>query len=110
MAGFDFLILIAFIVVSVSVGKPVSYMNCYFPFDVQGQNGTTGQILPDVMSQLNKSGLQAWVHLSKSNCFETKAIWGFSIALAILFATSALLLPTLHYKSKKATGGYKTTV
>ena len=110
MAGFDFLILIAFIVVSVSVGKPVSYMNCYYPLEVPGQNGGTGQILPDVMSQLNKSGLQAWVHLSKANCFETKAIWGFGISLAILYATSALLLPTLHYKNKKAMGGYKAAV
>jgi hypothetical protein len=110
MAGIDFLILIAFIVVSVAVGKPVSYMNCYYPLEVPGQNGGTGQILTDVMSELGKSGLEAWVHLSKSNCFETKAIWGFSIALAILFATSALLLPTLRYKNNKVLGGYKATV
>jgi hypothetical protein len=82
MAGFDFLILIAFIVVSVSVGRPVSYMNCYHPLVLPGQNGTTGQILTEVMSRLDQSGLQYWAHLSKSNCFETKAIWGFGIALA----------------------------
>jgi len=109
MAGLDFFILIAFIVVSVEIGKPVSYMNCYYPLEVPGQNGTTGLILPDVISELGKTGLEGWVHLSKSNCFETKAIWGFSIALAVLFATSAVLLPTLHYKNKKAMSGYKPT-
>ncbi len=82
MAGFDFLILIAFIVVSVSVGKPVSYMNCYHPLGMRGQNGTTGEIMSDLMSNLDQMGLKYWVHLSKSNCFETKAIWGFGIALA----------------------------
>jgi len=82
MAGFDFLILIAFIVVSVSVGRPVSYMNCYYPLEMPGQNATTGQIISDVMSKLDQSGLRYWAHLSKSNCFETKAIWGFGIALA----------------------------
>jgi len=82
MAGFDFLILIAFIVVSVSVGRPVSYMNCYLPLVVPDQSDNTGQILTEVMSKLDQSGLRYWAHLNKSNCFETKAIWGFGIALA----------------------------
>jgi len=82
MAGFDFLILIAFIVVSVSVGRPVSYMNCYHPFDRPGEISNTGQILSEVMSHLGATGLKYWAHLNKSNCFETKAIWGFGIALA----------------------------
>lgn len=82
MAGFDFLILIAFIVVSVSIGRPVSYMNCYYPLEMSGENSSTGQIITDVMSNLDQSGLKYWVHISKSNCFETKAIWGFAIALA----------------------------
>ena len=82
MAGFDFLILIAFIVVSVSVGRPVSYMNCYYPNGIPDQNGNTGQIMSEVMSSLGQTGLKYWAHLNKSNCFETKAIWGFGIALA----------------------------
>ncbi|KAF2669455.1 hypothetical protein BT63DRAFT_413881 [Microthyrium microscopicum] len=104
MAGLDFFILLAWIVVSVTVGKPLSYVNCYFP----GRT-TDGQVLEDLFSNLNKPGsllpLEAWTGMNKSNCFETKAIWGFSIALTILFATSAVLLPTLRYKHGKM-GGY----
>ncbi|KAF2404308.1 hypothetical protein EJ06DRAFT_486966 [Trichodelitschia bisporula] len=109
MAGADFLILIAFIVVSVSIGKPVSYLNCYnrtyaFP----------GDVLADLQANWNKEGslldLRFWSGMSKSNCFETKTIWGFSIALAILFATSSILLPTLHFKNKKAGSYVKSTV
>jgi hypothetical protein len=81
MAGADFLILIAFIVVSVTVGRPVSYLNCYHPPATKG-----GQILDDLMSNWNQPGsllsLEDWSGLNKSNCFATKAIWGFSIALA----------------------------
>jgi len=108
MTGADFLILIAWIVVSVSIGKPVSYLNCYhLPYT------KNGDILYALMANLGKPGsvltLENWSGMNKSNCFQTKAIWGFSIALAILYATSSILLPTLHYKKKKA-GGYVKTV
>jgi hypothetical protein len=81
MAGADFFILIAWIVVSVTVGRPVSYLNCYHPGRTQN-----GQIFTDILNNLNQPGaslsLENWSGLNKSNCFETKAIWGFSIALA----------------------------
>jgi len=108
MAGIDSLILIAWIVISVVVGRPVSYLNCYYP----GRSGN-GHILVDLLQNINEEGstlsLANWTGLNKANCFETKTIWGLSIALAILFATSAILLPTLHYKNKKV-GGYTKTV
>lgn len=104
MAGADFLILIAWIVVAVSVGKPVSYLNCYFP-----GRSKKGEILENLVANLNVPGsmlsLENWSGLSKSNCLETKAIWGFSVALCILFATSSVLLPALHLRNKKV-GGY----
>jgi len=110
MAGFDALILLAWIVISVTIGKPVSYLNCYFP---GGAASSDGHVLVDLLSNFNHMGatlsLENWSGLNKVNCFETKAIWGFSIALAILFATSAVLLPTLHFKNKKV-GGYAKTV
>jgi hypothetical protein len=105
MAGFDFLILIAWIVVSVSVGKPVSYLNCYFPGRTKN-----GSVLVDLISNLNTPGstltLENWSGMNKSNCLQTKAIWGFAISLAVLYATSAVLLPTLHFKNKRV-GGYQ---
>jgi Membrane-associating domain len=111
MGGVDALLCIAWIVVSTSVGKPVSYMNCYHPlYATDGIDPATGMILPEILANLNKGGLKVWSGLSKSNCFETKAIWGFSIALAVLYATSAILLPTLRYKHMKVGGYAKTAV
>jgi len=107
MAVFDFFIFIAFIVVSVSIGRPVSYLNCYHRF----QN-LNGDVLKDLQQNWNDAGstlnLSFWSGMNKSNCFETKAIWGFCIALTVLYATTAMLLPTLHFKAKKAGGFVKT--
>ena len=80
MAAADFFIFIAFIVVSVSVGKPVASLNCYWRFENLG-----GDVLSNLMENLNQKGstlnLLAWSGMNRSNCFETKAIWGFCIAL-----------------------------
>lgn len=107
MAVADFLIFIAFTVVSVSVGRPVASLNCYSPFATFG-----GDVLENIRDNIGKAGstiaLQSWTGMSKSNCFETKAIWGFCIALTILYFTTAALLPTLHFKNKKAGGFVKT--
>jgi hypothetical protein len=81
MAGVDSLILIAWIVISVVVGKPVSYLNCYHPGST-----ASGNVLVSLLQNANQNGamlsLQNWSGLNKSNCFETKTIWGFSIILA----------------------------
>jgi hypothetical protein len=83
MAGADALILIAFIVVSVVVGKPVSHVNCY-NLALAGQQ--EGMNLVDILAQVASTGsgnmpLGVWNAVSKGNCFETKAIWGMAIAL-----------------------------
>jgi len=107
MAAIDFLIFIAFVVVSVTVGRPVANLNCYYPFQNVG-----GDVLKNLQDNIAKEGstiaLQAWTGMNKNNCFETKALWGFSISLTILYFTTALLLPTLHFKNKKAGGFVKT--
>jgi hypothetical protein len=104
MAAVDFLIFIAFIVVSVTVGKPVASLNCYWRFE-----NMDGEVLTGLQEVWNEKGstvnLQFWSGMNKSNCFETKAIWGFCIALTILYSVTAILLPTLHMKNKK-TGGF----
>jgi len=111
MAGADALILLAFIVVSVVVGKPVSHVNCY---NLSLPKPNTGMNLVDILAQVSTTGsenmpLSVWNSVSKSNCFETKAIWGMAIALTVLYTTSMVLLPTLHFKNKKA-GGYVNTI
>jgi hypothetical protein len=83
MAGADALILVAFIVVSVVVGKPVSHVNCY---NLSLAGPQVGMNLVDILSQVATTGsgsmpLGVWNAVSKGNCFETKAIWGMAIAL-----------------------------
>jgi len=111
MAAADALILVAFIVVSVVVGKPVSHVNCY---NLSLAGPRVGMNLVDILAQVATTGsgnmpLGVWNSVSKANCFETKAIWGMAIALTVLYTTSMVLLPTLHFKNKKA-GGYINTV
>ena len=81
MGGVDMLITIAWVVIAVCVGRPVSHLNCYHPGRTKD-----GQILLDLIENFNKPGstltLLNWSGLNTSNCFQTKTIWGFSIALA----------------------------
>ena len=104
-----FLIFIAFIVVSVTVGKPVASLNCYWRFE-----NMDGDLLNGLQENWNKKGstvnLQFWSGMNKSNCFETKAIWGFCIALTILYSVTAVLLPTLKIKNQRRGGFVKTDV
>lgn len=101
MTGVDSFILISFVVVAVTFGKPLSYLNCYA---VNGEVRSTTAFVQSLTDSFNETGLRYWAGASKGSCFEAKAIWGFSIALCILFTTSLIMLPTLFYKSKKANG------
>ncbi|RDW73220.1 hypothetical protein BP6252_07127 [Coleophoma cylindrospora] len=82
----DSLLLIAVIVVAVTVGKPLSYLECAsLP-----STGTTSSFLASVGANITKINYWVWAGASKTTCFEMKAIWGLSIALCILFAFSAV--------------------
>lgn len=109
MAGMDLLITLAFMTVSITVGKPVASLNCYWRFE-----NMDGDVLNGLVDMWNKKGstvnLAYWSGMNKSNCFETKAIWGFCIALTILYSVTAILLPTLHMKNKKNGGFVKSDV
>jgi hypothetical protein len=122
MTGIDSLLLIAFIVVAVSLGKPLSFLRCEIVTDSLAP-GSGYAFIMSIAKNLNLSGsalnITKWVGATKSNCYEAKTIWGLSIALwyvypspfidtvlihpSILFTTSCALLPTLWYKNKKAT-------
>jgi hypothetical protein len=87
MAGADSLLLIAFIVVAVTVGKPVSYLNCY----VIGKTSTEVDaayayaFTTSVKNNLNQMGdklsLGHWAGVTRSNCFQAKTVWGLAIAM-----------------------------
>ena len=109
MGAMDSLLLIAFIVIAAVVGKPLSFINCamlekatksgdassaYAFLESMGWN--ISQVLHGRLSLIQLAGA------TMTNCYVAKAMWGLSIGLCILFATTALLLPTLFFKNKKA--------
>jgi hypothetical protein len=87
MSGVDSLLLIAFIVVAVTVGKPISYLNCY----VIGKSSTeidaayayafTSSVKNNLNTMGDKLSLGHWAGVTRSNCFQAKTVWGLSIAL-----------------------------
>ncbi|CBX91421.1 hypothetical protein IAQ61_010775 [Plenodomus lingam] len=107
MTAVDSLLLIAFIVCAVTLGKPISYLNCYVigksSSEVDAQYAYA--FVTAASQNLNKSGsnmgLMHWAGITRNNCFQAKTTWGMTIALCVLFTTSCALLPTLWYKNKK---------
>lgn len=117
MAGADFLLLLAFVIVSVVLGKPLSYLNCMIVDnkDAAASAQSAAAFTQALAANINKSGstlgLENWAGSTRANCYETKAIWGLCIALSILFSCSCFLLPTLWFKVRKAAGaGGKSVV
>lgn len=86
-AGMDGLLLIALIVVAVTIGKPLSYLNCS---KLSSSGGNTDAFITSVGENASKVNYFVWAGASKSTCYEVKAVWGFSIALCILFAFSSV--------------------
>lgn len=110
MTATDFFLLLAFIVVAVVMGKPLSFLNCSAAADLNaaGNAHSTVVFTQALTENFGKSGstlaLGGWAGLTKANCYETKSIWGFCISLTILFTCSSCILPTLWFKARKAGG------
>ncbi|MCJ1434523.1 hypothetical protein MMC27_003892 [Xylographa pallens] len=89
----DSLLLVALIVVAVTVGEPLSYLNC----QAIGSADDMGSAYDFTMSlgdSIDQNGGQidysTWVGMTKPTCLETKSVWGLSIALCVLFAFSSI--------------------
>ncbi|KAF2737641.1 hypothetical protein EJ04DRAFT_510088 [Polyplosphaeria fusca] len=87
MSGADSLLLIAFIVIAVTVGKPLSFLNCYVigsaskEVDAQAAYAFTVSVAQNLNTVGSKLNLGNWAGATKSNCFQSKTIWGLGIAL-----------------------------
>jgi hypothetical protein len=87
MSGVDSLLLIAFIVVAVTVGKPLSFLNCYVigkaskAAEAQSAYAFTTAVANNLNTMGSNLNLGNWAGATKSNCFQSKTIWGLSIAL-----------------------------
>lgn len=81
----DGLFLIALIVVSVIVGKPVSYLDCKVLDDLSDTNSSSFDFTSALGSSITNDGgridYSQWISTSKSTCLQIKSIWGLSIAL-----------------------------
>lgn len=83
--GMDSTLLIAVVVVAVTVGKPLSYLNCPIIGSTVSWDSAYS-FTAALGSSLNKDGVQInnsnqWIGATKATCLEMKSIWGLSIAL-----------------------------
>lgn len=103
--GIDTLFLIALVVVSVVVGKPLSYLNCQVLDEISNATSSAYDFTSALGNSLNKDGkvdYTEWIGTSKSTCLEMKSIWGLSIALCILFTFSAVSTICLWKRTKQS--------
>lgn len=81
----DGLLLIAVIVVAVTVGKPLSYLDCKVIGQVSGASSSAYAFTAALGDMLDQDGgkidYRHWIGGSKSTCLEMKSIWGLNIAL-----------------------------
>ena len=87
----DSLLLLAVIIVAVTVGKPLSYMDCMTIGSQSGNVKSAYSFAANMGHTLNTVGTQidyaTWSGANKTTCFEMKSIWGLSIALWYAFNT-----------------------
>ncbi|KAI9885941.1 MAG: hypothetical protein M1823_002267 [Watsoniomyces obsoletus] len=102
----DGLLLIAVIVVAVTVGKPLSYMDCFVIGKQTGNVKSTYAFSANMGHYLNTVGgkinYYTWLGATKGTCLQMKAVWGLSIALCILFAFSGIVGVCLWRRTKAA--------
>ncbi|RAL04289.1 uncharacterized protein BO80DRAFT_422135 [Aspergillus ibericus CBS 121593] len=105
----DTLILIAVIVVSVIIGKPLSYLQCNKIEDVTGDGSSAytfathlGSYLDDLSGSVDYT---SWIGGTKAVCLEAKSIWGLCIAMCIMFFISGICGLVLWRQKKAANAG-----
>lgn len=84
MCAIDFLMLIAFIVIAVVLGRPLSYLNCFIVDDASSavDAASAFAFTQSIAANVNKNGnFVDWSGSTRANCFEAKGVWGISIAL-----------------------------
>lgn len=111
MTGIDFLLLLAFVIIAVVLGKPLTTLNCpLIASDLTHlpQISDAFDFTQSLSSNVNKySNFISWSGATKGNCLASKAAWGLCIALCLLFFTTTMVLPALFAKKKRADGSSK---
>ncbi|XDG08928.1 hypothetical protein ABKA04_008543 [Annulohypoxylon sp. FPYF3050] len=107
--GIDFALLIASIVVTVTIGKPLSVLKCQVlpqPVDAT-QTFTVSISTRDVSAAAKYNNYLALITTDQPHCYEIKAVWGLSIALCCLFAFSSVLCVGLWRRIKSVADASK---
>lgn len=90
----DGLLLIASIVVTALIGKPLSILNCAVLPSQRSASLTTYYTsvpFPVRATAITKTlSYLTFVAVDRPTCYEIKAVWGLAIALCVLFAFSSL--------------------
>lgn len=105
--GLDLTVLVAFIVVAVTIGKPLSALQCeLLPEPVSSATvvvtSITGRSYESAATKYQS--YLALITTDQPHCYEIKAVWGLGIALAVLFAFSMLVCVGLWHRLRRATG------
>lgn len=81
----DGMLLIAVVVVAVTVGKPLSYVDCQAIGSASSVSSSAYEFTAALGNSLDKNGgglnYNNWIGATQAICYEMKAIWGLSIAL-----------------------------
>lgn len=78
MCALDFLLLVAFVVGAVVLGKPLSYLNCFAVCFICAAIHQDAFVWRQRRGQV--CGLD-WLGVKRADCFESKSVWGLCIAL-----------------------------
>ncbi|GAB7329437.1 hypothetical protein MBLNU13_g01222t1 [Cladosporium sp. NU13] len=102
----DVLLLLAFTIISVLLGRPISHLNCRAIRSASAASSAESAWAFAMALASGKEGsavvgLTGWAGSGRAECFQTKAVWGLGVALCILFATSAVVLPVMWYKGRR---------
>ncbi|SMR43624.1 unnamed protein product [Zymoseptoria tritici ST99CH_3D1] len=103
MTVLDALLLLAFIALSVLLGRPLSFLSCY---SISSSRSSTASAAAFAQALAADKPLDfgVWAEGSRATCWEVKIIWGLGIAESVLFAGSVVLLPVLWGKQRRGAG------
>ncbi|SMR41423.1 unnamed protein product [Zymoseptoria tritici ST99CH_1E4] len=103
MTVLDALLLLAFIALSVLLGRPLSFLSCY-SISSSRSSMASAAAFAQALAADKPLDFGVWAEGSRATCWEVKIIWGLGIAESVLFAGSVVLLPVLWGKQRRGAG------
>ncbi|GAW25661.1 hypothetical protein SAMD00023353_1002430 [Rosellinia necatrix] len=101
-SGLDAALLIAFIVVAATIGKPLSTLRCeVLPEFVPAAAMFIGSATGYQPASIRYNAYLSLIRTDQPHCYEIKAVWGLGIALAVLFLFSNVVCVGLWYSVRR---------